>query len=120
MTSMPVDHLHAVPWLVENIRESAVLSYVWAVVRWIAFFFKLASLAFVIPIGGLIVFDFCLGIYRLYRPRSRESLPRKGTELQATVPAAQTPASLNSSTKPSPDLSNMQRRAVYSPEANDY
>ncbi|KAI1192952.1 hypothetical protein F5X97DRAFT_329064 [Nemania serpens] len=47
---------------------AAVPSTLWSVVRWITFFCKLISLAFVVPIIGLIVFDFCLWLWRLYRP----------------------------------------------------
>ncbi|KAI1116466.1 hypothetical protein F5Y14DRAFT_65751 [Nemania sp. NC0429] len=47
---------------------AAVLSSLWSLVRWITFFCKLASLAFVLPIIGLIAFDFALWLWRLYRP----------------------------------------------------
>ncbi|KAI0450787.1 hypothetical protein F5B21DRAFT_517230 [Xylaria acuta] len=48
----------------------------WNIVRWVAFFFKLVSLAFVVPIIGLIIFDFCLWLWRLYRPSLPADSPR--------------------------------------------
>ncbi|KAI3335602.1 hypothetical protein F4824DRAFT_150656 [Ustulina deusta] len=50
----------------------------WNIVRWITFFFKLVSLAFVVPIIGLIIFDFCLWLWRLYRPSLPADSPRSG------------------------------------------
>ncbi|KAK8116126.1 hypothetical protein PG984_012628 [Apiospora sp. TS-2023a] len=41
---------------------------VWGLVRWVAFFFKLASLSFAVPVFCLIVFDFCLWLWRMTRP----------------------------------------------------
>ncbi|KAI1185351.1 hypothetical protein F5B17DRAFT_35280 [Nemania serpens] len=49
---------------------AAVPSILWSVVRCITFLCKLASLAFILPIIGLIIFDFCLWLWRLYRPPS--------------------------------------------------
>ncbi|KAI0429614.1 hypothetical protein F5Y09DRAFT_256019 [Xylaria sp. FL1042] len=55
----------------------AIPRSLWNIVRWITFFFKLVSLAFVVPVVGLIIFDFCLWLWRLYRPRPADS-PRSG------------------------------------------
>ncbi|KAK8097909.1 uncharacterized protein PG998_013395 [Apiospora kogelbergensis] len=41
---------------------------IWGLVRWVAFFFKLASLSFAVPVICLIIFDFCLWLCRLARP----------------------------------------------------
>ncbi|KAI8950270.1 hypothetical protein F4801DRAFT_353738 [Xylaria longipes] len=60
-----------VAWLSEGF-----LSSLWNIVRWVAFFFKLVSLAFIVPIVGLIVFDFCLWLWRLYRPSLHADSPR--------------------------------------------
>ncbi|KAI0112479.1 hypothetical protein GGR51DRAFT_42675 [Nemania sp. FL0031] len=54
----------------------AIPSSLWTVVRWITFFFKLASLAFAVPIVGLIVFDFCVWVWRLFRPSRPTESPR--------------------------------------------
>ncbi|KAI0878710.1 hypothetical protein GGS24DRAFT_372401 [Hypoxylon argillaceum] len=54
----------------------AIPSSLWTIVRWVAFFFKLISLAFAIPIIGLIVFDFCVWLWRLYRPSMPTDSPR--------------------------------------------
>ncbi|KAI0441863.1 hypothetical protein F4803DRAFT_399673 [Xylaria telfairii] len=56
--------------------SEAIPSSLWNIVRWITFFFKLVSLAFVIPIAGLIFFDFCLWLWRLYRPSLPADSPR--------------------------------------------
>ncbi|KAI1272390.1 hypothetical protein F5Y07DRAFT_303344 [Xylaria sp. FL0933] len=53
--------------------DEVIPQTLWNIVRWITFFFKLVSLAFVVPIVGLIIFDFCLGLWRLYRPRPMDS-----------------------------------------------
>ncbi|KAI1758350.1 hypothetical protein F4782DRAFT_525045 [Xylaria castorea] len=60
-----------VAWLSEGLPSS-----LWNIVRWVTFFFKLVSLAFVVPIIGLIVFDFCLWLWRLYRPSLPVDSPR--------------------------------------------
>ncbi|KAI0133596.1 hypothetical protein BJ170DRAFT_678537 [Xylariales sp. AK1849] len=46
---------------------------IWTLIQWISFFFKLASLAFALPIIGFIIFDFCLWIYRQIRPPPKDS-----------------------------------------------
>ncbi|KAI1741797.1 hypothetical protein F4680DRAFT_446803 [Xylaria scruposa] len=60
-----------VAWLSEGLPSS-----LWNIVRWVTFFFKLVSLAFVVPIIGLIIFDFCLWLWRLYRPSLPADSPR--------------------------------------------
>ncbi|KAI0973225.1 hypothetical protein F4678DRAFT_21156 [Xylaria arbuscula] len=64
---------HVFTWL-----DEAVPRALWNIVRWITFFFKLVSLAFVVPIVGLIIFDFCLWLWRLYRPSMPTESPRSG------------------------------------------
>ncbi|KAK5626195.1 hypothetical protein RRF57_001910 [Xylaria bambusicola] len=59
----------------------AIPRNLWNIVRWIAFFFKLVSLAFVVPIIGLIVFDFCLWLWRLYRPSRPADSPHPSARL---------------------------------------
>ncbi|KAI1177966.1 hypothetical protein F4777DRAFT_576517 [Nemania sp. FL0916] len=61
---------------IADVLGGAVPSTLWSIVRWIAFIFKLASLASVIPIIGLIVFDFCIWLWRLYRPSKPADSPR--------------------------------------------
>ncbi|KAI0396590.1 hypothetical protein F5Y17DRAFT_91335 [Xylariaceae sp. FL0594] len=58
----------AVAWVVQ-----ALPSALWSIVGWVTFFFKLISLAFVVPIIGLIIFDFCVWLWRLYRPSLPDS-----------------------------------------------
>ncbi|KAI1124238.1 hypothetical protein F5Y10DRAFT_33431 [Nemania abortiva] len=63
----------------ENITSwlgGAIPSGLWTVVRWVTFFFKLVSLAFAVPILGLIVFDFCVWVWRLFRPSLPTDSPR--------------------------------------------
>ncbi|KAI1431437.1 hypothetical protein GGR50DRAFT_79197 [Xylaria sp. CBS 124048] len=57
-------------------RLEATFSSLWNIVRWITFFFKLVSLAFVVPVAGLIIFDFCLWLWRVYRPSLPADSPR--------------------------------------------
>ncbi|KAI1159858.1 hypothetical protein F5B18DRAFT_655180 [Nemania serpens] len=95
---------------------AAVPSALWNVVRWITFFCKLASLAFAVPIIGLIVFDFCLWLWRLYRPPSlpadspRSSrLPRDYVQQPSTNPAVASSTVVELETRPQ----SAERRATY-------
>ncbi|KAI1809685.1 hypothetical protein GGS20DRAFT_264845 [Poronia punctata] len=56
-----------VNWLLE-----AFPSVLWNMVGWVAFLCKLASLAFAVPFIGLIIFDFCVWLWRLYKPSLHE------------------------------------------------
>ncbi|KAK7942869.1 uncharacterized protein PG986_011982 [Apiospora aurea] len=52
-------------WYTSVLQTDALLpATIWGLVRWIAFFF----LSFAVPVFCLIVFDFCLWIWRLTRP----------------------------------------------------
>ncbi|KAH9907471.1 hypothetical protein F4778DRAFT_542075 [Xylariomycetidae sp. FL2044] len=65
-------------WLGQAYQSNLLSAEISTVVRWIAFFFKVASLAFALPILSLIVFDFCLWIWRLLNrppPPSSSSPP---------------------------------------------
>ncbi|KAK8069668.1 hypothetical protein PG994_006284 [Apiospora phragmitis] len=56
-------------WYTSVLQTDALLpATIWGLVRWIAFFFKLASLSFAVPVFCLIVFDFFLWVWRLTRP----------------------------------------------------
>ncbi|KAK7976032.1 hypothetical protein PG990_007861 [Apiospora arundinis] len=56
-------------WYTSVLQTDGLLpATIWGLVRWTAFFFKLASLSFAVPVFCLIVFDFCLWIWRLTRP----------------------------------------------------
>ncbi|KAK9780034.1 hypothetical protein AB5N19_07833 [Seiridium cardinale] len=48
---------------------------IWSIVRWVAFFFKMTSLLFAIPLFGLIIFDFFLWVWRLMRKPPRDASP---------------------------------------------
>ncbi|KAI1327378.1 hypothetical protein F5Y16DRAFT_195309 [Xylariaceae sp. FL0255] len=63
-----------------SVLFDTMLSALWGIIRWIAFSFKLASLAFIIPTIAMIIFDFGLYVWRLYRPKRRDEssrLPRE-------------------------------------------
>ncbi|KAI1370030.1 hypothetical protein F5Y08DRAFT_8293 [Xylaria arbuscula] len=75
-------------WLGEAIPQA-----LWNVVRWITFCFKLISLAFVVPIVGLIIFDFCLWLWRLYRPSRHPDSPRPSTRIPKDYVQQQPPSS---------------------------
>ncbi|KAJ8124700.1 hypothetical protein O1611_g8940 [Lasiodiplodia mahajangana] len=70
----------------------AIPSALWTVVRWVTFFFKLASLAFAVPIIGLIVFDFCVWLWRLFRPSLPADSPRPSRSNRLPKDYVQQPA----------------------------
>ncbi|ORY61208.1 uncharacterized protein BCR38DRAFT_486969 [Pseudomassariella vexata] len=72
-------------WYTNEFQTGVVPSEVWCLVSWVAFVFKLASLAFAFPIIGLILFDFCLWIWRLNLPPPRDT-PR--SSVAARTPTA--------------------------------
>ncbi|GAW26260.1 hypothetical protein SAMD00023353_2501270 [Rosellinia necatrix] len=92
----------------------AIPSSLWSLVRWVAFFFKLASLAFIVPTVGLIAFDFSVWLWRLYRPSapadSRSSRPPKDHRRQPPVGSTRAPSTaIDLETEPQAT----ERRAVY-------
>ncbi|KAI1265319.1 hypothetical protein F5Y18DRAFT_48786 [Xylariaceae sp. FL1019] len=92
------------------------LATVWSVVDWVTFCFKLASLAFVVPWIGLMIFDFFLWLWRLNRPPARESRASSpATKRRGRQPSSQTdPPVASSSVLASNDvLNNNDRRATY-------
>ncbi|KAI1424010.1 hypothetical protein F5Y12DRAFT_488562 [Xylaria sp. FL1777] len=97
-------------WLGETIPWG-----LWNIVRWITFFFKIISLAFVVPIIGLIIFDFCLWLWRLYRPPLPVDSPRSARLPKDYV--QQPPPSPNKACTTAPDLElerpAAERRAAY-------
>ncbi|KAI8635695.1 hypothetical protein F5Y19DRAFT_469585 [Xylariaceae sp. FL1651] len=101
----------AVAWFREAFPSS-----IWSIIRWIAFFFKLISLAFAVPIIGLIVFDFCLWLWRLYRPSLPESSlasrPPKERTQELPDPPTSTKAS-SSAIDIETKLPDSERRTTY-------
>ncbi|KAI3321249.1 hypothetical protein HD806DRAFT_203022 [Xylariaceae sp. AK1471] len=108
---------HAVAWLGEAIPSS-----LWSIVRWTTFFFKLVSLAFAVPIIGLIVFDFCLWLWRLYSP-SRPDPPRPSRLPRDHIQQPSRPPSSNIASSSAIDLetelrANERRSAYGTPKDN--
>ncbi|KAI8957165.1 hypothetical protein F5Y11DRAFT_361075 [Daldinia sp. FL1419] len=95
---------------------------VWTVISWIAFFFKLASLSFAVPILGLVVFDFCLWIWRLNKPQPQNTsrsnrISRKATDQRVNLA---TPVNgIGSATALATNPTSSQRRTIYSGRISD-
>ncbi|KAI5866234.1 hypothetical protein GGS23DRAFT_376302 [Durotheca rogersii] len=101
MTTMAIDL--TATWLVQALRPGSVPAEVWSVINWIAFCFKLASLAFFIPFASLILFDFCLWIWRLNQPRPRDAprpsrIVREPPKQDARLTASASPSGPGSTT----------------------
>jgi hypothetical protein len=100
----------SIVWLGETIP-----SVLWSIVGWIAFFFKLASLAFIVPTVGLIVFDFCLWLWRLYRP-SRPAESARSSRIPRDYvrhPSAGSTKASSTAIKSEADSQATERRATY-------
>ncbi|KAI0505508.1 hypothetical protein F5B22DRAFT_522385 [Xylaria bambusicola] len=101
----------------------AILRNLWNIVRWIAFFFKLVSLAFVVPIIGLIIFDFCLWLWRLYRPSRPADSPHPSPRLPKDYVQQQPPptpikarsSAISHETEPK----TPEKRVAHGPLTND-
>ncbi|GAW21949.1 hypothetical protein ANO14919_114760 [Xylariales sp. No.14919] len=91
------------------------MELLWNVVHWITFFFKLVSLAFVLPIIGLIVFDFCLWLWRLYRPSKPADSPRSGRPPKdhAQRPTPSSPDASSTVVELEPEPQAVERRAAH-------
>ncbi|KAI0120516.1 hypothetical protein F4776DRAFT_239862 [Hypoxylon sp. NC0597] len=90
---------------------------VWSIITWIAFFFKLASLTFAVPILSLIIFDFFLWLWRLNRPQpidpSQPSrISRRAAERKTNIAAPLHGVSSTTTFATNPSAS--QRRTVHS------
>ncbi|KAI1310776.1 hypothetical protein F5Y03DRAFT_28418 [Xylaria venustula] len=110
---------HVFTWL-----DEAVPRALWNIVRWITFFFKLVSLAFVVPIVGLIIFDFCLWLWRLYRPSIPAESPRSGRLPKDYVQQQQLPPSPTRASSTIVDLQTEPqaagKRAAYGTLTDDW
>ncbi|KAI1387446.1 uncharacterized protein F4822DRAFT_282744 [Hypoxylon trugodes] len=71
MNKIPTDL--TMTWFTHTLEAGLFPDEVWVIISWIAFFFKLASLAFAVPLIGLIIFDFCLWVWRLNRPQPKDA-----------------------------------------------
>ncbi|KAI1095626.1 hypothetical protein F5B19DRAFT_310980 [Rostrohypoxylon terebratum] len=95
---------------------------IWTTISWIAFFFKLASLAFAVPIMSLILFDFCLWLWRLNQPQPKEiaepgRISSEHTERRTSL--ATSPNRTSSTTALASGPSAGQRRNVHSGHTYD-
>ncbi|KAI2468339.1 hypothetical protein F4781DRAFT_272286 [Annulohypoxylon bovei var. microspora] len=120
MHKIPVDLTMA--WYPHTLQTGLFPDGIWNVISWIAFFFKLASLAFVVPVMSLIVFDFCLWLWRLNRPQPNDisepsRISRRGTEQRTHLAAS--PNGTSSTTALASDPSASQKRTVRSGHAYD-
>ncbi|KAI0864532.1 hypothetical protein F4860DRAFT_411611 [Xylaria cubensis] len=105
-----------VAWLTEGLPST-----LWNIVRWVTFFFKLVSLAFVVPIIGLIIFDFCLWLWRLFRPSLAADSPRSSRVPRDYVQHP-SPSSTSASTtviEPETKSQVTERRAAYGTTTGD-
>ncbi|KAI0602133.1 hypothetical protein F4775DRAFT_302116 [Biscogniauxia sp. FL1348] len=126
MNKMPIDETMA--WFAQGLHSHVVPATVWTIISWIAFFFKLVSLSFAIPIIGLILFDFCLWLWRLNRPPPRDSpqnsskAPRTSAQPPSTslgsVSSSVSSSSSSSAMKSTGNLASSQRRVGYSAQTN--
>ncbi|KAI5922798.1 hypothetical protein F4810DRAFT_711110 [Camillea tinctor] len=117
---MPIDQTMA--WFAQGLHSSVVPATVWTIISWIAFFFKLVSLSFAIPIISLIVFDFFLWLWRLNRPPPRDS-PRIGSKGPRTFAQPPSPnygasSGASSATRSTGNLNSSQRRMGYSAQTD--
>ncbi|KAI1632793.1 hypothetical protein F4809DRAFT_645068 [Biscogniauxia mediterranea] len=122
MNKMHIDETMA--WFAQGLRSNVVPATVWAIIGWIAFFFKLVSLSFAIPIISLIVFDFFLWLWRLNRPPPRDApqdnsrIPKTSTQPSSTSFGSGSGSSSSSAMKSTGDLASSQRRVGYSTQAD--
>ncbi|KAI0839805.1 hypothetical protein F5Y06DRAFT_15404 [Hypoxylon sp. FL0890] len=119
MNKIPTDITMA--WFAHTFH-TAFPEQVWTIITWIAFFFKLASLAFAVPLLSLIIFDFCLWLWRLNRPQPKDTsrpnrISRKATEHKTNIAASLNSSSSTTAISTNPSAS--QRRTVHSGHADD-
>ncbi|KAI1768554.1 hypothetical protein GGR53DRAFT_462229 [Hypoxylon sp. FL1150] len=120
MNKIPTDL--TMTWFAHSSQSNLMPAEIWTIIPWIAFFFKLASLAFAVPILSLIVFDFCLWIWRQNRPQPRDASQSKSPSRRATSHNANLATSLNtasSTTARSINSAANQRRPIHSGRADD-
>ncbi|KAI1455052.1 hypothetical protein F4805DRAFT_293162 [Annulohypoxylon moriforme] len=120
MHKIPVDLTMA--WYPHTLPTVLFSDGIWNMISWIAFFFKLASLAFAVPVMSLILFDFCLWLWRLNRPQPKEisepgRISRKGTERRTSL--ATSPNETGSTTALASGPSASQKRTVHSKHSYD-
>ncbi|KAI6088655.1 hypothetical protein F4821DRAFT_86539 [Hypoxylon rubiginosum] len=109
-------------WFAHSFQTSPMPAEFWNIVAWVSFFFKLVSLAFAVPLLSLILFDFCLWIWRLNRPLPRDTSQPKVILRRATSENGNLGTSLNgaSSTTARPiNPAASQRRPIYSGHADN-
>ncbi|KAI1416568.1 hypothetical protein F5Y13DRAFT_186186 [Hypoxylon sp. FL1857] len=119
MSKIPTDVTMA--WFAHTFH-TAFPEEVWSIITWIAFFFKLASLAFAVPILSLIVFDFCLWLWRLNKPQPKDAsrprrISRRATDHKTNLATSLNGASSATAFAKSPPTS--QRRTVHSGHTDD-
>ncbi|KAI1402717.1 hypothetical protein F4819DRAFT_485361 [Hypoxylon fuscum] len=105
-------------WIAHTFQTGLLPAEVWTIITWIAFFFKLASIAFAVPVLGLVVFDFCLWIWRMNQPHPQDHVLRpnrlspKATEQMSNLTLSSN--GTGSTTAHSARTTASQRRTVYS------
>ncbi|KAI1380345.1 hypothetical protein F4677DRAFT_256927 [Hypoxylon crocopeplum] len=119
MNTMPTDLNMA--WIAHTFPHGLMPDEVWTIITWIAFLFKLASLAFAVPLLSLIAFDFCLWIWRLNQPQPQDTsqpnrISRKAREKRANLATSN---GTGSATALATDPTASQRRIAYSGHAGD-
>ncbi|KAI1141566.1 hypothetical protein F5Y05DRAFT_266330 [Hypoxylon sp. FL0543] len=119
MNKIPTDVTMA--WFAHTFH-TAFPEEIWTIITWIAFFFKLASLAFAVPLLSLILFDFCLWLWRLNRPQPRDasrssSISRRPTEHKSKMAASLDGSSSTTAFATNPTAS--QRRTAHSGQTDD-
>ncbi|KAI0011499.1 hypothetical protein F4779DRAFT_214458 [Xylariaceae sp. FL0662B] len=107
----------SITWLSQTFQSASFHGLVWNIISWVAFAFKLASLAFALPIVALIGFDFCLWIWRLNRPPPHDDLQAHTISHASTAKKTSRTKSRNgtsSATLFATDPTLTQRRTAYS------
>lgn len=109
-------------WFAHALQSKVFPEHIWTVISWIAFFFKLASLAFFVPLLGLIIFDFGLWLWRLNRSPPKDAsrssrILRKGTEQSNSTIAPS--GGTSSSTAFATNLNASQKRTIYPGRTDD-
>ncbi|KAI1106601.1 hypothetical protein F4804DRAFT_330212 [Jackrogersella minutella] len=122
MNKIPADLTMA--WFPHTFQTiSSLPDTIWNIISWIAFFFKLASLAFIVPLMSLIIFDFCLWVWRLNRPQIEDPsqpgrISHKATEKRTNLAPPNDTSATTTSALASGASAN-QRRTMHSGHTHD-
>ncbi|CAJ2505309.1 Uu.00g127030.m01.CDS01 [Anthostomella pinea] len=124
MNKMPVEE--TLSRIAQVFHSGDALAIIWNIIRWVAFFFKLASLACAIPLIGLVVFDFFLWIWRINRPPPRDTPQPSRNPSRSPSGRFKQPlhhpangSGSSSATTSTTDNSTSQRRTIFSTETDN-